>query len=166
MFNLIDTPKDESPIIDTKGIKNGMQQYSVHLDILDYDKTTRLNILEYETLRECIGKYLRVKLTLKRATDIPEKYSFKTMAKYEWIDPDQTTFETQIREKQKDPDFNYIGEHTELITEDFVTHLMYNTLTVKVMGMIESKKPKAKRNKENYASDYQSDAVDQDASTN
>jgi len=25
IFNLIDTPKDESPIIDTKGIKNGMQ---------------------------------------------------------------------------------------------------------------------------------------------
>lgn len=99
MFNLIDTPKDESPIIDTKGIKNGMQQYSVHLELLDYDKTTPLNILEYENLRELIGKHLKVKFALKRATDIPEKYTFKTMAKYDWIDPERTGFETQVKEK-------------------------------------------------------------------
>lgn len=94
LFNLIDTPKDESPIIDSKGIKNGMQNYSVQLEILDYDKTTKLNILEYETLRELVGKNLKVKLCLKRATDIPDKYNFKTMAKYEWIDSDKTMFET------------------------------------------------------------------------
>ena len=94
LFNLIDTPKDESPIIDSKGIKNGMQNYSVQLEILDYDRTTQLNILEYETLRELIGKHLKVKLSLKRATDIPDKYTFKTMAKYEWIDADKTVFET------------------------------------------------------------------------
>ena len=94
LFNLIDTPKDESPIIDSKGIKNGMQNYSINLEILDYDKTTKLNILEYETLRELVGKYLKVKLTLKRAVDIPDKYNFKTMAKYEWIDADKTVFET------------------------------------------------------------------------
>lgn len=159
LFNLIDTPKDESPIIDTKGIKQGVQSYSVHLDVLDHDKTTPLNILEYETLRELIGKYLKVKLTLRRASDIPEKYSYKTMAKYEWIDSERTTFETQVREKQKDPDFNYVCEHVELLTEDFVSHLMYNTLTIKIMGMIESKKPKAKKAKgDNYASDYNSDA--------
>jgi len=99
LFNLIDTPKDESPIIDTKGIKQGVQAYSVHLDVFDTDKTTPLNILEYETLRELVGKYLKVKLTLRRASDIPEKYSYKTMAKYEWIDADRTTFETQVREK-------------------------------------------------------------------
>ena len=94
LFNLIDTPKDESPIIDSKGIKNGMQNYSIHPEILDYDKTTPLNILEYETLRELIGKNLKVKLQLKRAVDIPDKYNFKTMAKYEWIDADRTVFET------------------------------------------------------------------------
>ena len=94
LFNLIDTPKDESPIIDSKGIKNGMQNYSIQLEILDYDKTTPLNIFEYETLRELVGKHLKVKLCLKRATDIPDKFTFKTMAKYEWIDADRTTFET------------------------------------------------------------------------
>ena len=45
-----------------------------------------LNIYEYETLRELIGKHLKIKLALKRATDLPDKYTFKTMAKYEWID--------------------------------------------------------------------------------
>ena len=89
MYNLIDTHKDESPIIDTKGIKNGMQEYSVHLSVLDLDRQTPLNILEYETVRDLIGKHLKVKLTLKRAKDIPEKYSFQTMAKYEWIDNDK-----------------------------------------------------------------------------
>ena len=94
MYNLIDTPKDESPIIDTKGIKNGELSYSISLDILDYDKTTKLNILEYETLRELIGKHLKIKLSLKKANLDSEKYTFKTMAKYEWIDSNQTMFET------------------------------------------------------------------------
>ncbi len=40
LFNLIDTPKDDSPIIDSKGLKSGSQQYSVQLEILDHDKTT------------------------------------------------------------------------------------------------------------------------------
>ena len=158
-FNLIDTPKDESPIIDTKGIKNGMQQYSIHLEILDFDRRTPLNILEYETLRELIGKYLKVKFCLKRAADIPDKYTFKTMAKYEWIDNERTMFETQVRERQRDPDFAYVGEHTEQITEDFVSYLMYNTLTVKIMGMIESKK-KVRKERAVYHSDYQSDVND------
>ena len=157
MYNLIDTPKDESPIIDSKGIKNGMQNYSVQLEILDYDKTTKLNILEYETLRELVGKNLKVKFCIKRATDIPDKYNFKTMAKYEWIDGDRTVFETSVKEKQRDPDFQYVGEHIEPITEDLVQYLMYNTLTIKVLGMIESKKKK-KPKAEAYASDYQSDA--------
>ena len=29
LYNLIDTPKDESPIIDSKGMKNGSQHYSI-----------------------------------------------------------------------------------------------------------------------------------------
>ena len=44
-------------------------------------------------------------------------------------------------------------EHVEAITEDFISHLMHNTLTIKIMGMIESKKKKT--NKQHaYASDY------------
>ena len=65
--------------------------------------------------------------------------------------------ETEVKERARDPDFAYVGEHIEPITEDFVQYLMYNTLTVKVMGMIESKKKKPKRDA--YQSDYQSDAA-------
>ena len=63
-----------------------------------------------------------------------------------------------MKEKQRDPDFAYVGEHIEPITEDFVSHLMYNTLTIKVLGMIESRKKKTKAKAEAYQSDYQSDA--------
>ena len=144
-YNLIDTAKDESPIFDTKGIKNGTQEYSVHLSVLDYDRSTPLNIYEYETVRDLLGKHLKIKIGLKRAKDIPERYSYKTMAKYDWIDNDRTTFETQVQERRRDPDFAYVHEHVELITEDFVETLMYHTLTFKVMGMIESKKKSKKK---------------------
>ena len=157
LFNLIDTPKDESPIIDSKGMKQGQLSYSVMLELLDHEKRSQpnLNIFEYETLRELIGKHLKIKLALKRAVDIPEKYTFKTMAKYEWIDGDRTQCETQVQERQRDPDFAYVAEHVELITEDFVQYLMYNTLTIKVMGMIESKNKSKKKNAEAYASEYE-----------
>ena len=157
LYNLIDTPKDDSPIIDTKGLTNGKQNYSIHLEVLDLDQVTPLNILEYETLSELIGKYLKIKLCLKRAVDIPEKYTFKTMAKYEWIDSNATLFETQVREKQANPDFMYVMEHVEAINDDFISLLMSNTLTIKIMGMIESKKKKTGKGNA-YASDYQSDA--------
>ena len=87
---------------------------------------------------------------------MPEKYTFKTMAKYEWIDQDRSMHETEVKERARDPDFGYVGEHIEPITEDLVSYLMYNTLTVKVMGMIESKK---KTKSYAYQSDYQSDAA-------
>ena len=160
LYNLIDTPKDESPIIDSKGMKNGSQHYSIQLEILDHDKTTPLNILEYETLHELIGKHLKVKFNLKRATEIPEKYTYKTMARYEWLDAERTTFETQVIEKRTQPDFAYTGEHIERITEDLCDHMREHSLQVKVMGMIESKKKKAKK-QDAYASEYQSEAQDE-----
>lgn len=130
--------------------------------MLDFDRSTPLNIFEYESVRDLIGKHLKIKLMLKRAKDIPEKYSFKTMAKYEWIDGDRTLFETQVREKQRNPDFGYVHEHIELVTEDFVEYLMYNTLTIKVMGMIESKKKSKKTNKE-VEYDSQEEVAESDA---
>ena len=50
--------------------------YSVNLELLDYDKTTPLNIYEYETLRELVGKNLKVKIGIKKAEGLPEKYIF------------------------------------------------------------------------------------------
>lgn len=45
-------------------------------------------------------------------------------------------------EKSKEPSFNYVAEHMQVITDDMIQHLMYNTLTVGVYGMIESKRAK------------------------
>lgn len=137
VFNLIETTKDNSPIIDTKGSIQGKLTYSCNFELYDVDKTTKLNPLEYETLNELIGKNLKVFIDLKRASDIPEKYTYKTQCKYSWND---CGFETQIVERSKEPTFNYKGEHMQVITEDLISHLMYNTLTVRIYGMIESKK--------------------------
>ena len=61
-------------------------------------------------------------------------------------------------------------EHIELITEEFVETLMFHTLTVKVMGMIESKK-KVKKPKLNSGAnsdcedDMENEADDDQAAT-
>ena len=93
-------------------------------------------------MRDLVGKHLKIKFGLKRAKDIPERYSYKTKATYEWINNERTYCETPVQVKKRDPNFNYDFEHVELVTEDFIETLHYHTLTVKVMGMIESKSKK------------------------
>ena len=56
--------------------------YGVSVEVLDTDKVTKLNVLDYESLQECLGKYLRLTVDLRRVVDIPEKYTFKTKCKY------------------------------------------------------------------------------------
>ena len=55
-------------------------------EALDVDGSTKLNLLDYENLSELLGKNLKIILEIKKATDVPEKYSFKTMCKYVWGD--------------------------------------------------------------------------------
>ena len=124
-----------------------MQNYSLMLELLDYDKTTKLNILEYETLNELVGKNLKLTLELKRATEIPEKFSYKTKAMYNWLDADATLFESREVDKSKSPGFQYRGEHTIAITEDLINHMMYNTLKIGIHGMIEGKRQPVKKQK-------------------
>jgi len=61
------------------------------------------------------------------------------MCKYNYA---ETLYETKVCEKSKEPSFNYVAEHMTVITDDMIQHLMYNTLTVGVYGMIESKRAK------------------------
>jgi len=61
------------------------------------------------------------------------------MCKYNYADQ---LYETNVCEKSKEPTFNYIADHMQVITDDMIQHLMYNTLTVGVYGMIESKRQK------------------------
>jgi len=60
---------------------------------------------------ELIGKYLKVNIEIKRASEIPEKYTYKTQARYEWFDEDKTKHETKIVERSKTPDFSYKNSH-------------------------------------------------------
>ena len=86
VYNLIETSKDETPIIDSKGLIQGKMNYGVKVEVLDSDQKTVLNPLDYENLNECIGKYLRLTVDLRRVMDIPIKYTFKTKAKYQFLD--------------------------------------------------------------------------------
>jgi len=113
--------------------------YTINFELYDVDKSTKLNPLEYETLNELIGKNLKLIVELRKVTEIPEKYCYKTMCKYSYAD---TVYETKIVEKSNQPQFDYVAEHMQVITDDMIQHLMYNTLTVGVYGMIESKRPK------------------------
>ena len=117
LFNLIETTKDNSPIIDTKGSIQGNLQYSCSFELYDVDRTTKLNPLEYESLNELIGKNIKVVLELRKAMDIPEKYTYKTQCKYIWSD---VGFETLVVENNKDPNFNYRFDHMQVITEDLI----------------------------------------------
>lgn len=54
---------------------------------------------------------------MRKASDIPEKYTYKTQCKYIWSD---VGFETQVVENTKDPNFNYRFDHMQVITEDLI----------------------------------------------
>lgn len=83
-------------------------------------------------------------LEIKRASDIPEKYSYKTKAMYNWLDENKTPFESDVVERSKVPDFRYKGEHTITITEELCEFMRLNTLKIGIWGMIESKKDENK----------------------
>jgi len=42
----------------------------------------------------------------------------------------------------------------QVITDDMIQHLMYNTLTVGVYGMIESKRPKKQQQQEDQEQEF------------
>lgn len=139
VFNLIETQKDETPIIDTKGISEGKMTYGISLELYDTDKTTLLNTLDFENLNECIGKYMRMCVELKRVLDVPDRYTFQTKCTYKFLDREEP-FETKVIDKTRNPEFNYKATHEFQITEDIIQQLMYNALTIGVYGMIESKR--------------------------
>jgi len=137
VYNLIEAGKESSPIIDTKGLIQGKLNFSVEFEIYDSDKKTKLNALEYDSLNELMGRNLMLNIELKKASELNEKYNFKTMCKYVY---NESGYETKVIENRKEPEFNYRGEHMQLISNEMVQQLMYNTLTISVYGMIEGKK--------------------------
>lgn len=90
VVNLVDTKNDESPIIDNKGTIQGKMNYSVGLEIYEYDGNKQLNILKYGSLSDLIGKKLKLILELKKASEIPEKLTHEVQCRYQWLDEDRT----------------------------------------------------------------------------
>ena len=83
-YNLIDVT-DESNIYDAKGIVVGKLQYGMTCKIFDSDKTTPLNILDYETIEELHNKWMQLNFTIKKAVIFNEKYTYKVKCCYKWI---------------------------------------------------------------------------------
>ena len=151
MFNLCDNTKETTTIIDSNGQKAGDLNYSLRLEMLDEDQVTPVNIKLYETVDQAIGKYLKFIFEIDSAVDIPEKLSNKSMCSYEWIDHDETIFETEEIEATDDPEFNYKAEHIIEITEELCTHMMQNTLGINVYGMIESKRQRQQQEEDEFS---------------
>ena len=42
-------------------------------------------------------------ISINRATEIEDKYAYKTMGKYEWLDDEKKVYETKIVDKNKNP---------------------------------------------------------------
>jgi len=171
MFNLCQNQKETTTIIDSNGEKAGELNYSLMLEMLDEDQTTPVNLKVYETINEAIGKYIKFKFEIDSAIDIPEKLSHKTMCTYEWIDHDETIFETEeidmpAEVQDYNPEFNYKAEHTIQITEELCTHMMYSTLGINVYGMIESKRQKKQEEEEEeYASEIDESSEEEKPAT-
>lgn len=79
--------------------------------------------------------------------DLPEKMCYKTKCKYQFLG-EETPFETKIVEKNKNPVFDYKGVHDVKIDDDLIQQLMYNSLTISVWGMIESKRKEIIKNQQ------------------
>lgn len=87
------------------------------------------------------------------------------MCSYEWLDHDETIFETEEIEATDDPEFDYKAEHIVEITEELCNHMMFNTLGINVYGMIESKRQKQQEEGSYYSQSVSSDD-EEDAEVN
>ena len=52
--------------------------YSISIDLFDYEGGKPLNILKYGTLNDLLGKYLNLSIELRQAKELPEKLSYET----------------------------------------------------------------------------------------
>lgn len=130
-YNIIETKQDDSPIIDSKGYIQGHIDYSIFLSVVDND-LKGIDLTDYESLSDLIGKKLQMTVCLHRARKIPDKMSFSTMLKYSWVD-DSLFYSKEISETSN-PEYNYSTVHTVPITDELISYLMYNTLTIGVFG--------------------------------
>ena len=73
---------------------------------------------------------------------MPEKFQFKTMCSYEWIEYPNDVTETEVQLNMTSPEFNFENEHTFEITDEICQYMRFNTLSIDVWGMVEGNKNK------------------------
>jgi len=77
VYNLINTNDDVSPIINNAGNIHGKMKYSVNIAAFDEDDKM-LNLMDFDSMEDLLGKKMKIYLDVKQATGIPEKYSYQT----------------------------------------------------------------------------------------
>jgi len=117
-------------------------QYSINIDAFDKDEDsgqlTRLNLMDFDSMEDLINKKMKLTVDIRKATGIPEKYSYMTKCKYNLFEEEK--YETKEIAKMKEPEFNHKKEITFDITEELLSSLKAKTLTMEVYGKIEPKK--------------------------
>lgn len=124
--------------------------YSIGIELFDYEGGKPLNILKYASLNDLIGKYLKLVIELRQAKDIPEKLSYETQCRYQWLDPENTEYTTKIVESggasgvplSRAPHFAYRAEHMIAIDDELISKMLENTLRFGVYGKVEQKRRK------------------------
>lgn len=58
--------------------------YGCGFELYEPDEKTKLNALDYDNLGELRGKKIRILVDIKRASDLPPKYQYRTKCKYIW----------------------------------------------------------------------------------
>lgn len=98
VYNLIDTKNDISPIINNAGNINGKMQYSINIEAFDKDEETdqlvKLNLMDYDSMEDLIGKKMKLTVDIRKAMGIPEKFTYMTKCKYDLFEG-QERYETE-----------------------------------------------------------------------
>lgn len=136
LANLLDTVKDESPIIDTKGDTKGSLTYSLQPKVYDEDGQL-MNLMLVDSVNELLGRNLTVELGIHEAKEIPEKWTTLNYASYQWVDEQARMFETDKHKvPTKNPKFNYKASHDMYVSNYIVDNLADSTLIVSVWGKL------------------------------
>jgi len=131
--HLLDTPADQTPLIDNKGNVNGELKYSIVPKY--FESGVEQNLVMFDSIDQLEGKTIHVLLKILCARGLPGKYVSEVMCKYKWIDEKAEEFQTEVNnQKTINPEFNYEKDH-ELFVSPFVTsHIWEGAIAIGVYG--------------------------------
>lgn len=130
--HLLDTVKDQSPIIDSNGEIKGKLVYSFEPKVFD-DNGEPMNLMLLDNINNLTGRNMSIQFNIHSCKEIPEKLSSQVFAQYQWIDEDGRFFQTVKSgiEKNKNPVWDYKLTHDLYYSGE---ELMKKTLTISVYG--------------------------------